>query len=272
MGTFSEKHKVPRFSLITVNFQSALAISRMVRSLPPLFLEDTEILIVNNDSDDAPLLSRLFRQQERIRVIDSVRNVGFGAACNRGAREAQAETLLFLNPDTRFVAGSLAAWTAEFLSSERSISAPIVMHGQQEEAWGSGKVVSPASILLKNIFPCTRFWSWYVALSLPDWISGAAFMMRRSDFMEVGGFDERFFLYYEDVDLCRRAQQAGLTICRSRQAVFEHHGGLSHSSHRGKKQAYFRSQDLYVNKYYGSRWVSLMRFLRRVRAAIFSWI
>lgn len=272
MGTFSEKHKIPRFSLITVNFQSALAISRLIRSLPSLFLEDTEILIVNNDSDEASLLSRLFGRQERIRVIDSVHNVGFGAACNRGAREAQAETLLFLNPDTRFIAGSLAAWIAEFLSSKRSILAPIVMRGQQEEAWGSGKVVTPASILLKNIFPYAPFWSWYTALSLPDWVSGAAFMMRRSDFMEVGGFDEGFFLYYEDVDLCRRAQQAGLTICRSRQAVFEHHGGLSHASYEEKKQAYFHSQDLYVSKYYGSRWVSLMRCLRRVRAAIFSWI
>lgn len=266
MGTFSEKHEAPVFSLITVNFQSASAVSRMIRSLAPGFLAEAEILVVNNDPNERALLDRLFKGHQRIRVIDSGSNVGFGAACNRGAREARTEILLFLNPDTRFVAGSLSGWAAEFASGQRSISAPVVMHDQQKEAWSSGRTISPMSILLQNIFPVARFWSWYAGLFPTDWVSGAAFMMHRSDFVAIGGFDERFFLYYEDVDLCRRAEQAGIAVSMSSRAVFDHRGGLSRVSRSSQKQAYFRSQDLYIGAYYGKGWVRMMRLLRSLRS------
>ena len=269
MGTFSKKHERPRFSLITVNFQSALAVSRMIRSLPDSFVAEAEILIVNNDPSETAVLARLFGRLGRIRVIDAGGNIGFGTACNRGAREAGAETLLFLNPDTRFVAGSLLGWAAEFSSSKRSISAPVVTHDRHEEAWNGGRTISPVSILLQNIFPSGRFWSWYAGFFLPDWVSGAAFMIRRLDFEEIGGFDERFFLYYEDVDLCHRAQQAGFSINKSRRAVFDHQGGLSHISHSSQKQAYFRSQDLYIGTYYGQGWVRVLRLLRALRSSFF---
>ncbi len=267
MGTFSAKHETPRFSLITVNFQSAFFISRMVRSLPTSFVAEAEILIVNNDPSETAVLTRLFGRLGRIRVIDAGGNIGFGAACNRGAREAHAEALLFLNPDTRFVAGSLLGWAVEFISDQRLISAPVVTHDRHEEAWNNGRTISPVSILLQNIFPSDCFWSWYAGLFSPDWVSGAAFMIRRSDFVEVGGFDERFFLYYEDVDLCRRAQQAGLSIHKSRRAVFDHQGGLSHISRSSQKQAYFCSQDLYIGTYYGQRWVRILRLLRALRSS-----
>ena len=94
-------------------------------------------------------------------------------------------------------------------------------------------------------------------------------MMHRSGFEEVGGFDERFFLYYEDVDLCRRAQQIGFSIDKNHRAVFEHQGGLSHISRSGQKQAYFCSQDLYIGTYYGQGWVHVLRLLRALRSPFF---
>ena len=94
-------------------------------------------------------------------------------------------------------------------------------------------------------------------------------MIHQADFTAVGGFDERFFLYYEDADLCRRAQRAGLSIDKSHQAVFDHRGGLSHSSHADQKQAYFRSQDLYIGTYYGQGWVRLLKLLRVLRSSFF---
>ena len=95
-------------------------------------------------------------------------------------------------------------------------------------------------------------------------------MLQRADFLEIEGFDERFFLYYEDVDLCRRAKRAGFSINKSHLAVFDHHGGLSHESRGEQKQAYFRSQDLYIGIYYGRRWVRVMRLLRALRSSFFS--
>ena len=125
-------------------------------------------MVVNNDPHETALLTRLFKRQSRIRVIDAGGNVGFGTACNRGAHEARGEILLFLNPDTRFVAGSLSGWAREFALKPRSISAPVVMQGQREEVWNSGRTISPIGILLQNLFPVDRFWVWYAGLFPPD--------------------------------------------------------------------------------------------------------
>jgi GT2 family glycosyltransferase len=85
--------------------------------------------------------------------------------------------------------------------------------------------------------------------------------------MLLGGFDEGYFLYYEDVDLCRRAKELGFRIQRNKSVVFLHHGGRSHAEETGKqKKAYFHSQDRYIRKHYGPSWGWLFRILRVFRS------
>lgn len=265
MGTFSGKRERPKYSLIVVNFQSAAALARLIQSLPEEFLSDAEVLVMNNDSEEQDLLERMFLRTSEVRVVEMEKNVGFGMACNQGALLAQGKVLLFLNPDTRFVSGSLESWLTSGMSREKILLSPaLVTQNGQEEPWSYGGKVHPGSIFGQNIFPFPIWWA-HQASKKMGWVSGAAFAVRREDFQSLGGFDERFFLYYEDVDLCRRALAQGFVIKKQPEVVFWHQGGSSHEHRRAQKKAYFHSQDLYIEKYYGKQWERLLRVLRRFR-------
>jgi GT2 family glycosyltransferase len=102
-----------------------------------------------------------------------------------------------------------------------------------------GSFPTPATIFLRanGLLADTR---------TPDWISGTAVLVRRDDYMRLGGFDEGFFMYHEDIDLCRRFRQAGLIAYREPSAVVVHLGGCSSPSNRAKRAAYDASQDRYL--------------------------
>jgi N-acetylglucosaminyl-diphospho-decaprenol L-rhamnosyltransferase len=99
----------------------------------------------------------------------------------------------------------------------------------------------------------------------PGWVSGVALMVRRAEFLAVGGFDPAFFMYYEDVDLCRRYRARGLELERVVEACVVHEGGRSRVSARAQKRAYDRSQDLYLTRI-GTAWP--LRLLVRMARAV----
>ncbi len=265
MGIFSEKHINPKYSLITVNFRSASALGRMFRSLPSDFFLEGEVLIVNNDNDESNFLAKMFQEKDRVSILETGKNVGFSRACNHGALVAQGEILVFLNPDVQFDPPSFWLWLKDVSQNTKVISAPTLLQCGSEEPWSSGIIVSPWSILLQNIFPFSRMWSFFGEKSL-GWVSGAAFAMRKTEFHYLGGFDERYFLYYEDVDLGYRAKKEGFRIQRHREVYFLHRGGLSHTEGKEKqKQTYFHSQDQYIREHYGFIWSCLLRFFRSCR-------
>ncbi len=265
MGIFSEKHANPKYSLITVNYRSISSLGRMFRSLPSDFFLDGEMLVVNNDQAESLLLEKMFRGVRAVRILETGKNTGFSYACNRGASVARGEVLVFLNPDVQLNSSSLNAWLKDPLESTKVIIAPILLQHGSPEPWSSGWVVSPWNILLQNIFPFSKGWSFLSHKSL-GWVSGAAFAIKKTDFDFLGGFDEGYFLYYEDVDLCRRAKKEGFSIRKNQQVYFSHRGGGSHNKGKEKqKQVYFDSQDRYIRKHYGLAWSSLLRFLRSCR-------
>lgn len=265
MGIFSEKHIDPKYSLITVNYRSASALGRMFRSLPSDFFFEGEVLIVNNDNTESAFLAKMFQGRDRVGVLETGKNVGFSRACNHGVLVARGEILVFLNPDVRFDSSSFRLWLRDFSENTRVIIAPTLLQCGSEEPWSSGRIVSPWNILLQNIFPFSQMWSFFAEKSL-GWVSGAAFAIRKTDFNLLGGFDEGYFLYYEDVDLGYRAKEEGFSIQRNKKVYFSHRGGGSHTEGKEKqKQAYFDSQDRYIRKYYGSVWSCFLRFLRSCR-------
>ncbi|MBP7811354.1 MAG: glycosyltransferase [Candidatus Moranbacteria bacterium] len=265
MWISSEEYVDPEYSLITVNYQSAFLIGRLFRSLPPDFALKGELIIVNNDVEESRLLQRMFQERSSINIIEMEDNLGFSVACNRGAAVARGKVLFFLNPDTELPPVPLEGWFRDYIGSGKTILAPKLIQNGQEEPWSSGGLVSPWRILMQNIFPFPRFWSFFPRKSLA-WVSGAALALKKKDFISLGGFDEGYFLYYEDVDLCRRAIERGFRIRKSDEVSCIHYGGRSHSEGAKKqKQAYFDSQDRYIQRYYGPLWCSFLRLLRALR-------
>ncbi len=226
---------------------------------------DCEIIVVNNDtSENLKDLSFLFPE---IKILISPKNFGFGSAANIGANEAIFDILFFLNPDTEIINGKICCLLEEFENNpEIGIIGPrLIDRNGNTECWFLGKEPT----LLKTIGNNFGFFSHKKILknnkkTEVDWISGAAFFVRKDIFKKLAGFDEKFFLYFEDVDFCRRTKQSRWKVLYFPEFIVRHLGGKSFSSQCVQKKHFYRSQKRYFLKHYGKIQAEIIDFLRRL--------
>jgi N-acetylglucosaminyl-diphospho-decaprenol L-rhamnosyltransferase len=203
-------------SVITVTFNSAPCIAACVESVLAQRETAHEMIIVDNASTDNTL-EVLTPLAGRVRVIVNYRNAGFGTGCNQGARAGNGRFLLFLNPD----ASLPQADALRRLIHNMAASPQWALCGTPEE----GQARPP----LETRYPGER----HLRRPLPAlpgriaWVLGASMFVRRSAFESVKGFDERFFLYCEEADLCLRLRQAGHEIGMVDDVWIRHLGGAS---------------------------------------------
>jgi GT2 family glycosyltransferase len=176
-----------------------------------------EVIVVDNASSDGTL-DAVRGRDDRIVTIALSNNRGFGAAANIGAARATAPLLAFFNPDASVAAGTCEA-LAELLERDAAVWAvgPALLNDRGVREYSARGFPSEWSTLFNrrylDIFPRSRRAELVRFLMLDhdrtavfecDWLSGAFFLLRRADFAALGGFDEQFFMYYEDADLFRR--------------------------------------------------------------------
>ena len=182
----------------------------------------TEIVVVDNSSTDGTR-KIIEVQYPDVNLIKSDRNIGYGSACNLGARWAKTDYLLFLNPDIIIHGGAIQRMV-RFLDKNRDVA---IVGGWLEDERGIPNYSfrryptlalslfhreSPLRVLLNRFGISGGYITHLEPPDKPievDWVLGAVLMIRREVFEKLGGFDERFFLYQEDVDLCYRAKSAG---------------------------------------------------------------
>jgi GT2 family glycosyltransferase len=198
-----------------------------------------EVVVINNG--DALELQGLPDAGIPFRVVDSRRNIGYGAALNAGARLTRSDLLLFLNADTCLPEGSTAPLAERLLGDPGvGIVAPRLSYPDGRLQLSCRRGYSPESVLgrrlpflsLPALEPALRH---HLTLDedhaqtlYPDWVQGSCLMMRRDVFERLGGFDERFFLYFEDYDLCTRVRTIGLSVVYDpRSEVIHHYARLS---------------------------------------------
>ena len=197
-----------------------------------------EVVVINNG--DALSLESLPDPGIRFRVVDNPRNVGYGAALNQGASLTRSDLLLFLNADTRLPEGSLEPLQERLTDERVGVVAPRLSYPDGRLQLSCRRGYSPRSVLgrrlpfffLPALEPALRH---HLMLDddhdqtlYPDWVQGSCLMMRRSVFDRLGGFDERFFLYFEDYDLCTRVRSSGLEVVYDpRSEVIHHYARLS---------------------------------------------
>ena len=262
-------------SIIYVNWNCADEIAGSVQSVRSMSNGTRyEFIVVDNDSPQgaAPL-----DQDPGIRLIYSHANKGFGAGCNLGSHAAQGKYLLFLNPDTRFlndVLGDLLAFL------EAHPSAGVVGPMLQNEA---GEVQFDGARSLPTLFneflqhstlafkfphntltsrPYLSNWD-HRSTREVETVLGACMLLRADVFASIGGFDEKFFLYSEEVDLCCRLHSAGL------QVWYLHTARLLHKERQSTIQLFgsvgrivlqnLISQEYYFKKHHGSLAASIWR-------------
>ncbi|HTR99273.1 MAG TPA: glycosyltransferase [Bacteroidota bacterium] len=196
-------------SVIIVQHNHAPLTAAAVASLRAAHSEPPDVIVVDNASTegDSAVPGGTAEGCTRIQCIE---NRGFGAANNAGARAARGEILLFLNNDT-IVRAPIAPRIAEYMAANPRCGAAGL------------RLLNPDGSLQNSSGADPRIWSiWQTSrkgyVYAPrdavrrDWVSGAAMAVRRDVFEMAGGFDETYFMYYEDVDLCARIRRMGYEV------------------------------------------------------------
>lgn len=224
-------------SVIVVTYNAAPYVEACLASIEArLEAGTTEICVVDNASTDATC-ELVARHDHRVRLVVNPRNLGFAAALNRGLAATTGRYVLWVNPDATIEDGG-ASILVRYLDEhpEVGILGPKIVDpdGQLQRSarafpsydWPLGHRHG----WLTRLFPANPFSARYLLADLDpstvrdvDWVSGACLLHRREVAEHVGGLDERFFMYCEDVDFCRRARQAGWLVRYHPALTVRHH-------------------------------------------------
>lgn len=233
-------------AVVFVNYRSIFQLSQALRSLEkdPFFRENAQLIIVNQDDTEQKALSVL-SEQRGCQLIDRA-NHGFASGANSGASFAGARYIAFLNPDTQYRAGSLRDGVELFQKKgQLGIAGATLFSESVPEAWSKGRFLTLSRLFWNNISPKVS----RKGCDGVDWVSGGALFIRKELFQSLGGFDESFFLYFEDMDLCKRASERGFSVESLPSLQFSHQGGKSFSSKQLQKRYYADSQVRYFKKH-----------------------
>lgn len=185
-----------QLTFVTVGYNSATVLSSHIESYCRSATEAVpRWLVVDNASTDGT--AKLLQNYPEVELLQNDENLGFGAACNRGIAAADTRYVLVLNPDTELSEAGVRDLLAELQRREAAIAGPAL----QPEANSDVEEV--------------------------NWLIGAVLLMDTALMNEVGYFDERFFLYEEDKDICKCAKDAGLKVIHCRNVSIPHVGGGS---------------------------------------------
>jgi GT2 family glycosyltransferase len=221
-------------SAIIVNHNGRHLLRRCLESLGASTVEVEVLLVDNASSDDSLALVR--ERFPDVRVLEQARNLGFGAANNIAATAARGDTLLLLNADAWLEEGALDFLAARLAGHPRNgLAAPRLLYpdGRRQFAWSPERgAFGEALQQLRNRHESSAWAHGPIARLLArvagrPWYTAACVLLRSEAFREVGGFDERFFMYFEDVDLCVRLEAAGWRLVQEPRAVARHEGGFA---------------------------------------------
>lgn len=201
-----------------------------------------ELVVVDNASTDGSA-DRLEEADPGARVIRTGANLGYGAGANRGLAAVDADLVLVSNPDVVVHRDALARLAGALADDPAvAIAGPCVL-GADGTRYPSARrfpswLDAAGHALLGTVAPRNRFTRRYRMADLDlgtvcrvDWVSGSCFLARRKALQDLGGFDERYFMYLEDVDLCWRAHRAGFAVAYVPGASVTHIQGHSTARH-----------------------------------------
>jgi len=240
--------KGPTLSIILVNYNDRTNLPACLSSLQPVLGDgQPEIIVVDNNSTDGSpeVVESSF---PRVRLIRETENLGYARANNIGIRAARGAFLLFLNTDTVMPEGSLAALLSALESRPDAGAVGPALRSRSGYQVSFGKEVNLFAELLQKFVRNP-----YFKISLrfsrrareTGWLSGACLLARRRAVEQAGLFDERFFLYFEDIDLCRRMRNLDFRLWFDPRVEVFHKGGAVTSRQKRRSRLEYRRSQLY---------------------------
>ena len=268
-------------SIIIVNWNVADLLAACLDSIVSNQTQlQIEIIVIDSASSDHTI-SMLRQRYPQVKLIEQVENIGFVRGNNIGFQQAQGRYLLLLNPDTEIIYSALQTMV-HYLDEHPDVGIvgphtlntdgttqstrrrfPTILTGIFESTWL--QPYAPKSIL-----------NHYYVADQPDtetidvdWVQGSAMMARREVYEQIGGLDEGYVMYSEEMDWCKRAKDAGWRVVFLASAQIIHHGGKSSEQVVARRQIHFQESKLrYFRKYHG--WLAA-GFLRILLLTMYLW-
>jgi len=253
----------PEIAAVLVNYNAGDELRRALQSIADEMHDSAwEAVVVDNASTDGST-AIVGEFTPRARLVANAVNVGFGRAVNQGLAATSAPLVLIMNPDCRLVAGAIGALRAELdahagcalagpriLNPDGSVQGsargdPNMLTGLFGRSAALTRMMPWLSVARRNVVSEAAIRSGERSVVV-DWVSGACMLARRDALEEVRGFDERYFLYWEDADLCRRLRDRGHHIRYVPGAAAIHRvGHSSRSARESAIRAFHQSAYLY---------------------------
>jgi N-acetylglucosaminyl-diphospho-decaprenol L-rhamnosyltransferase len=262
-------------SIIVVNWNVCELLRRCLASIEANRGDlSLEVIVVDNASSDdsVPMVEQEFPQ---VHLIASRENLGYTGGNNLGLKEAGGRCLLILNPDTEIVGHALEHMVT-YLDSHPAVGAVGPQLLNPDGSVQSSRRRFPQLLTAffdsgtsfsMRWFPNNRFERAYFMADSPDdkvqsvdWLVGAALMIRRKAWQEVGPLDEQFFMYSEELDWCRRCREVGWEVHYLPTAQIVHYEqGSARQTGVTTWIRVYRSKILYFRKYFGPVWANVIR-------------
>ncbi|NPV58096.1 MAG: glycosyltransferase family 2 protein [Actinobacteria bacterium] len=244
-----------RASLVVVNYNTASDLRACLDSAREK-LGGVEVVVVDNGSTDGSV--EMVREEfPWVRLVENPGNPGYASACNRGLRAASSPYVFILNSDVVFVEGGMEE-VLDFMDERPEAGAlgPLVLNPDGSAQMSCRRFPSMLENavhgLLGDLWPDNPLTRSYQMKDLErnepcevDWVSGAAMLLRREAAERVGGFDETYFMYVEDVDICWRLREAGYRVFFHPGFRLVHHIGKT-SSQQSTRMLYHHHRSMFI--------------------------
>jgi hypothetical protein len=275
-GELAESAAAAELAAVIVNYNAGFELRDALQSIADeMASRPWEAVVVDNASTDGSS-GILPASVPHTRVLRNAVNVGFGRGVNQGVAASTAPLILVMNPDCRLEPGALAAMRAELEARPQcAIVGPRVLDpdgSEQGSARGDPDMLTGffgRTGRLRNLLPSSAVSRRNVVSggesATVDWVSGACMLVRRRAFEEAGGFDARYFLYWEDADLCRRLRGRGYEIRYVPAATAVHRVGHSSNTARAASiKAFHESAYVYYSTHVAPGVLNPKRLLARM--------
>lgn len=274
---------MPDLAIIIVSYNTSSITKRcldtVVQSLSHDHALSTDIIVLDNNSPDgsADMLKSYAQQLNatqshvHMKVIAQKENVGFGRGNNIALQHTTAPVLLFLNSDTEALEDAIPQMYLQFKKSKWSFAGAHLINADQTDQLSVGRFYTlPIAFIALFCFGDRL----HITRRSPsrdihvDWVSGACFMARRSDFDKLDGFDPKIFMYWEEVDLFYRARKMDMKVGYFSKPTFVHLEGASSASRTAPIIKVFQGYIHFYKKHHSPLQVMLIKTMLQWKARI----
>jgi len=255
-------------SIVIVSYNSKRFLKNCLRSIyENLGVSNFEVIVVDNSSQDGSV-SMLKEEFPQVKIIENQKNLGFARANNQALKKCQGKYILLLNPDTELFSTTLDQML--FFMDQHPDAGALGIRTwsdpQKTFQWGADILLTPILFifeftLLGKLFPQNRIFKkcWEAdrkifdcqSYSLVETIDGDCLLVRKEILEEVGFLDEDFFMYYEDLDWCRRIKEKGWSLYYLAEAEVVHYAWKSSSNRDEAYRTFLNGMGPYLKKNFG---------------------